>query len=181
MHFDGAVWTKTDFGNSWMFSAICGSSSSGIAYACAVNSSTQESVIIRLTSDKTEVIYRGGTFGDPVSMNDIVLRTEDELWTAGTSIRRFTISTGQLQTLLRQPTSGYSMNVISCAAPNDIYFWGDDFAGQLLTHFNGSRFTSFALPQRGYVMQKGGHATSQKAIMTSLSDNKAYIVTAARR
>ncbi|MDD8017366.1 MAG: hypothetical protein PHP42_03225 [Bacteroidota bacterium] len=177
VHYDGSQWRKVDFPLGWNFRSITGSKMTGIAYATAESLGIY--AVLRLSIDSISFLYHGNRL-TTYDLQNLKMLNENELWFTGNPIRRYQLAKKIFQELYEE-TNGYFTQVMGVASEYDVYFWGDDFSNQRLTHYNGKRFTQIVLPYRGYVFEFGAYAITNLALMVAQSDNKAYIVTVKRK
>jgi hypothetical protein len=175
VHFDGTSWSKIPFDLSYSFTAITGSKTTGIAYAVAT-SPIRTPRVVKISDQGVEVLFQGVDGGNQYSQ-DIKLLDESTLVLVGTPLRKLDIpSKALVQWYDNSSSSDYSINWISIAEQNDIFFFGTRPDRYGFMHYNGKRFSSFALPPRTGYFLHGSAAISNLAILASTSQNKAFLV-----
>lgn len=176
VHYDGSTWRKIDFSTEWYFYGVTGSGETGIAYAVARSSNNSKSGLFEIKDNSITMIATDEGTNDFYTFNSVALITDNEIWAVGRGVFEYKIAEGEFEKIddLGNPPS---LGSISPAAPNDIYMYGGNYDGiPVLIHYNGLSFKEIQLPERNGMFYNGSYSTSTQSILTSFSENKAYLV-----
>ena len=181
VHYNGFNWQKNDFDTQWYFYDITGNPNTGIAYASATNNQDIR-IIVELNISTPNIIHQSEQI--TAVKSDAIKFIGYFLYNAGsdfssTLLWKLDISTGRIDSLfVLNPT--IAINRITGEKNNDIFYWGDDYGGNNMTHFNGIRYKTFNLFGRSY-SRGGAHTKDDISVVVGSLISKGYITVVTRR
>jgi len=176
VHFDGTSWSKIDFDQQWYFYGITGDKENKKAYAFATNNEDIR-IIVELSNSGISIIHQSEQITS-VKANAINFISPN-LYLAGsdftsTLLWRFNPDTKKIDSLyVLDPRIGITN--ITGITNKDIYYWGDNYGENILTHYNGKRHKTFILPHTNNRIG-GAYSIKDYSAIVGQANNKAYLI-----
>ena len=176
VHFDGTAWSKIDFDQQWYFYGITGDKENKKAYAFATNNEDIR-IIVELSNSGILIIHQSEQITS-VKANAINFISPN-LYLAGsdftsTLLWRFNPDTKKIDSLfVLDPRIGITN--ITGITNKDIYYWGDNYGENILTHYNGKRHKTFILPHTNNRIG-GAYSIKDYSAIVGQANNKAYLI-----
>jgi hypothetical protein len=178
VRFNGTVWSKIEFDTQWHFYEITGNKETGIAYAIAINQ-TSDCIVVKLENSMTDIFYQQSQSDIKIfsvtltELNNFLYIPND--WQ--NTICRICEKTGKVE-VIYQITGSFGIEQSSAFSSNDIYYVGPDYSGigVWLLHFNGIRYQMAAIPSIDRDNLGSLHAIKDLAVSVGFTNNKAYLI-----
>jgi hypothetical protein len=178
VRYDGTQWSKIEFDMQWYFYEITGNKETGIAYAIAINQSS-DCIVVKLENAIADIFYQQSTSEIKIfsvtltELNNFLYIPND--WQ--NSICRISEKTRKVEVIYRIKGS-FAIEQSSAFSINDIYYVGPDISGigVWLFHFNGISYKMIALPSIDRDNLGSLHAIKDLAVSVGFTNNKAYLI-----
>lgn len=178
VYYNGVRWAKIDFDAQWYFYDITGNPETGIAYAVALNQSS-DCIIVKLKNSIASIFYQQSTseikiFSETISESKNFIYIPNDWQNA---ICRISEKTGTVE-LIHQINGSFGIEQSSAVSSNDIYYVGPDYTGigVWIFHFNGISYKKMSIPSIDRDNLGSMHAIKDLAVSVGFTNNKAYLI-----